>query len=57
MNLREIKPEERPICPQSITPMVWVRYLSDVLEVYSWDFDCECVDTDRLKPDDVYKLD
>ena len=57
MNLREIRDEERPVCPQCTTPMVWARYLSGVSEIYSWDYDCDCIDTDRLKPDAVYTLD
>ena len=55
MNLREIKPEERPLCPVCKTPMVWEMVAYDNIEDYGWQFDCECIDTDRFKPDEQYR--
>ena len=56
MNLREIKEGERPVCPQCGKPMVLVLSKSYYENVYGWQFDCDCVDEEQLKPDHDYYL-
>jgi hypothetical protein len=56
MELREIKDEERPLCPQCKKPLIWMRSDTYYHEVYGWDYDCECVDTARLKPDHIFRF-
>lgn len=56
MELREIKPEERPICQQCGTPLEWCKNSTYYEEIFSWEYACECVDIDRLKPDSTFKF-
>ena len=56
MELREIRDEERPICQQCKKPLAWVLSATYYQEVFGWEYDCLCVDTDRLKPDEVFEF-
>ena len=54
MNLRDIKEDERPVCPKCHTPMVWDQVPTYRVHVFGWQFNCSCIDTDRLKPDNDF---
>jgi DNA-directed RNA polymerase subunit M/transcription elongation factor TFIIS len=56
MNKREVKPEERPLCPRCKKPLSWVLTKTYYEEVYGWEYDCDCIDTARLKADEVFKF-
>ena len=56
MNKRNIKPEERPLCPHCKKPLSWVLTKTYYEEVYGWEYDCECIDTAILKADEVFKF-
>jgi len=56
MNLREIKEDERPLCPQCGVAMEWTLSKTYHNEVSGWLYSCNCIDEDRLKPDRVFKF-
>jgi DNA-damage-inducible protein D len=49
-------PEERPLCPRCKKPLSWVLTKTYYEEVYGWEYDCDCIDTARLKADEVFKF-
>ncbi len=53
----EIKFKDRPKCSICGTKMKYTRLrVTPNLEVYGWEFDCDCIDCDRLTPDITYTL-
>jgi len=56
MNKREATPDERPLCPRCKKPLSWVLTKTYYEEVYGWEYDCDCIDTARLKADEVFKF-
>ena len=54
--LRGIKDCERPLCPTCGKPLVWTRTDTYYEKIYGWDYDCECIDTDRFETDHVFKF-
>jgi len=56
MNKREIQPSERPVCQICNTPLDWYRNTTYYEEIFGWEFNCNCVDTDRLKEDSTFNF-
>lgn len=53
----KIKYKDRPKCSLCNTKMKYACLkVTPSLEVYSWEFDCSCVDCGRLMPDITYTL-
>lgn len=56
MKLRDIRPEERPLCQTCGKPLIWsMTSLTGTprREFFGWFHDCDCVDESRLAPDEI----